>query len=205
MLEKGEGLLLREHSHRVANDMAVASAALRFAERRAGSDPAIATVIARLDAAARVQRLLCERPTGAAVDLVGILGRLCDAMLIAHPGRPFAVEIAGEPLLVADADAWVLSMCVHELVGNALRHGGQRGARVRVVVADKAGWTTVTVFDRGGPREWSRPGGQGAAIVDQLAAMLGGRVLRSSGTGGGRVEIATPTLATVPIDTCIGA
>ncbi|WP_242121944.1 ATP-binding protein [Sphingomonas lacusdianchii] len=199
----GEGLLLREHAHRVANDMAVASAALRFAECRTGSDPALSSVIARLEATARVQRLLCEGASGRTVDLADVLTRLCDAMRSAHAAQSVALDVVAHPLPVADGDAWILSMCVHELVGNALRHGGASGARVRVEAFDGAGTTTVRVLDRGGMREWSRPGGQGAAIVDQLAARLGGRVRRSVDRGGGCVEIAVPTIAVAAADACV--
>ncbi|WP_066709362.1 ATP-binding protein [Sphingomonas adhaesiva] len=187
------GLLLREHSHRVANDMTIAIAALRHAERQAGGDVLIAMAIGRLEAAARVQRLLCEQPSGTVVDLLTILRRLCEAMRHAHAAPALAVEVVGPPLRVDGGDAWTVSLIVHELVGNALRHGGRGGGRVRVeVLGDAGGGAVLAVTDRGAAREWSRPGGQGAGIVDGLVARLGGVVSRSCPPSGGRVQVVLP-------------
>lgn len=200
-----DGLLLREHAHRVANDLAVAAAALRLAERRVGADPMIASAIARLDASAQVQRLLCVRPSGSTVDLPSALAQLCGAMALAHAGQEgFAINVSGGSLPVGDGDgdARLIAMCVNELVGNALRHAGPQGGHggVCVEVGDDGTSTTVAVTDTGGPRDWSRTGGQGTGIVDQLAGCLGGTVVRSVSAAGGRVAIAMPSLIATAAD-----
>ncbi len=192
-----EGLLLSEHAHRAANDMAVATAALHFAQRRHGADPQVASVIARLEASAQVQRLLCARPTGEPVDLDATLRRLCAAMASAHGGAELAVTVglSSRPLMVADGTVMALAMCVHELVRNAIVHAPSIGARIRVEVRDDGVSTRVAVIDRGPPRTWGRAGGQGAAIVDQLVARIGGVVGRRVCAAGGRVEMVFKCLA----------
>ncbi|MBB4155069.1 two-component sensor histidine kinase [Sphingomonas jinjuensis] len=189
------GLLLREHSHRVANDMMVAVAALRHAERRAGGDVLISMAIGRLEATARVQRLLCERPSGAVVDLGAVLGQLCQAMRAAQAG-PSAIEVSVAPLLVDGEFAWTVALIVHELVGNALRHGARGGGRIRVEMDGyDEGAAVLAVSDSGGAREWSRSGGQGAGIVDGLAARLSGAVSRSWSSSGGCVQVVLQRVA----------
>lgn len=194
-----DGLLLREHAHRVSNDMAVAAAALRLADRRVGGDPEIGSSIARLDAAARVQRLLCVRPSGSLVDLTAAVAELCAAMSLARPGPGGEIRVSGPILMVGDDAARLMAMCVHELVGNALRHAGPQGGRARVEVTDDGDMTTVAVLDGAGEREWARAGGQGTGIVDQLAARLGGAVVRSVASSGGSVVVAVPCLAKKPV------
>ncbi|MGY4395403.1 two-component sensor histidine kinase [Sphingomonas sp. UYAg733] len=194
MREVQDGLLLSEHAHRVANDMAVAAAALRLALRRTDGDPDIAAAAARIGASAQVQRILCARPVGATVELGCLLKRLCAAMALAHPGPIGAVEVIAAPLHVTDGAAMPLAMCVHELVRNALVHAGRGGGHVRVEVSDDGVTTTVAVCDRGPARVWERSGGQGAAIVDQLAARLRGSVSRQASATGGKVVIAMPSI-----------
>lgn len=191
----GNGLLLSEQAHRVANDMAVAVAAMRLAERRSGGDADIAAAIARIEATVTVQRMLCARPVGATVDLGQLLRRLCAAMEAAHPLPDCSIDVACPLVAVGDVVAMSIAMCVHELARNALVHACRRGGRVLVEVSEDCGSLTIAVADRGPARTWGRAGGQGAAIVDELAEAIGGAVSRRVTPAGGRVEVALPDVA----------
>lgn len=194
MGETENDLLMREMSHRVANDMSVAVAALRAAGRLVGGDPTISAALARMQACAEVQRLLCADAPGV-VDVTALLARVCSAMADAEPGPGRVVSLRGGSLLSSGKEARLFLLTVHELVRNALVHGCRFGGPITVDIGDEDGVTSVVVASPGSAGAWTRAGGQGAGIVDGLAGRLGGRVARGGSAAVTRVEVRVPSLA----------
>ena len=193
-------LLAREARHRVANELAVAAAAVRLAMRDGASAPALTAAAERLEAAAEVNALLCREPTGGAVDLAAELAQLRRPLERLAAAAGWTVRFAIAPATVADAVASRIAMIVFELVSNSLRHGdGADGRAIALRLCDVGGVTTLSVRDGGRPRAWTRPGGQGGRIVDALAASLGGIVYRGEAFDGAGVDVFMPSLAFAPV------
>ncbi len=120
--EERPALMTQELDHRAKNALAVVLAALRLTP---AEDPKAyaAAVEGRVSALARALTLLAERGwTGAPLhDLVrGELKPFLDADE-AGPGP--RAEVSGPPVLISAIAAQPLSMAVHELATNAVKHG----------------------------------------------------------------------------------
>lgn len=204
-----ECLLASEARHRVANDLGVAVGALRLASDGLLDAAMTASAVARMEAAAEINRALCFRPAGVVVPLAPALEPLRSPLARVAMAQGWRLRLSLAPIDVDDRDALRIAMIVHELVANALRHAAGSPTRtVDVVVDDDGRSTTLTVADGGRASRWARPDGQGGRIVDALAAELGGRVERGFSGGSGLVVVAMPSIAggpamrrTVPVTT----
>ena len=187
-------LLAREARHRVANDLAVAAAALRLSASGALSPVGLEAAVARIEGTAEINAVLCREPAAGVVDLADALGRLFRPLARMAAASGWTLVFRIDHAVVEDADAMRVGMMVSELVGNAVRHAPRAGAPVVEVVVERVrGVLTLRVDDGGDPREWTRPGGQGGRIVDALALAMVGSVARGGDASRpGAVEISLP-------------
>lgn len=199
-MDEGDGdLVAREALHRVGNELAVAAAALRVAQRRGGEDPAVGAAIERIEAASQVNALLSRRPFSEVVDLGAYLAALHGPLARLGAAAGVAVHLDAGPTKVFGIDQRRVGMIVYELVMNAVRHADRDDEGIRVTLTHRWGVATVEVSDGGGAGAWTREGGQGGGIVDALAARLGGSVERWGGEGcRGSVVVAVPALRLIP-------
>ena len=122
--ERHANILLAELQHRVRNTLAVVRAiARRTAENSDSAEDMLAHFQGRLDAFSRVQAAL-TRSANARVDLASVI----DDELVAHAargGEQFSID--GPPVALEAKTAERLSLAIHELTTNAVKHGALVG------------------------------------------------------------------------------
>ena len=173
-------LMTRELDHRAKNALAVVLAALRLTP---AADPrAYATAVeGRVAALARAQTLLTER-RWAGADLHDLVrGELRPALL---PNGADRLRVEGPAVLLAALAVQPLSIALHELATNAVRHGALSAPEGQVAVT----WSV----DRGDGHlhlTWRETGGPPVAGPPPRLG-FGWRVMRASLTEqlGGRLD-----------------
>lgn len=135
--ERHSKILLAELQHRVRNTLAVVrSIAQRTAQNSDSAEDMLAHFQGRLDAFSRVQAAL-TRSADAKVDLT----LLIEDELIAHATREGPqVQIDGPTVALEPKTAERLSLAIHELTTNAVKHGALIGESGRVEIR----WRTVS-------------------------------------------------------------
>jgi PAS domain S-box-containing protein len=198
--EERRALLAREVDHRAKNVLAVVQAALRLTPR---NDPHgyAAAVEGRVAALARAHTLLADQSWSGA-DLRQILEGEFAVFLDAagHAGGPPRTELSGPPVRVAASAAQSLSLALHELATNAVKHGALATSegRLRVtweVVEGPAKSLRLQWREVSGPAVAGEPARRGfgsrvvaATVRDQLGGQLEQRWL----PGGLEVEMQIP-------------
>jgi two-component sensor histidine kinase len=185
-----ENLLMRELTHRMANDWTSAISTLSIAARQTENldvRTVLANVSKKLFAQAELLRALQIPEDGATVDAAEYLGRLCLAISRARLEGTGIHLIFGADPLTMDADrCWRLGMIVSELVTNSVRHafGDHRdGAIIRVDLRCDGNHAGCLVSDNGSARPSIRPG-HGTAILRELVASIGGMIEQTFGSDG---------------------
>lgn len=193
-----DGVMLAQYSHRVADDMAAAIAALeayRSQAREAAVATALDAAIGRLRDAGSIQRLLA-RPQAAHVNLADALYDLTVALEgYQRRGRPVQLSFHLEPIVVDGDLAWRLSAVVAEVVSNALRHGFQGGSgSIAVTLGRERGGIACRIRADGGGDGWPRPTGADpdGEIIDGIVASLTGRIERTCSRDGLGVSVWLP-------------
>jgi len=189
-----EALYAKELSHRAANALQQAIAAVHLS-RRGGAD--LDDVMVRLHATAALHQVL-GRSNGGLVNAADQISDVCAATVIAAGASDdVTVAIDLDDVLAETSTMRPVLMIVAELVSNAVNHAFPENAGIIHLEMRHSGMTTLLVVeDDGVCGGWYRPGGQGGGIVDALASSAGGRVTRSLTPGGAsRIEVILPSLA----------
>ena len=201
--EERQTLLAREVDHRAKNALAVVQAALRLTPK---DDPVgyMRAVEGRVAALARAQTLLARgRWVGA--ELRALLEDELAPFLAEGAGAP-RVRLEGPPVLLWPAATQALSMAMHELATNAVKHGalGRPGGMVTVrwqVEGEERLVLHLAWLESGGPSVPAGPSrrGFGTRVLDgTVRAQLGGKVRQSWSAGGIAVEMEVPLLGGHP-------
>ena len=193
--EAKRDLLARELDHRARNALALVQAALRLT--RADSVPAFARAVeGRVAAIARAQTMLADRTRAGAV-----LATLVNEALAAfgQDGPAGRVGFGGPDVVLAATAVQPVSMALHELATNALKHGALSVAEGRVelewALDRPAGFLRLRWTETGGPPLPGRPErcGFGSRVLQAtMRDQLGGRVERDWRTAGLVCDIALP-------------
>ncbi len=193
----GAWLYLDEVMHRVLNDYTamlstVRLAALKVSESQAGE--ALDEVTQRLHASATAFRALSPPPDQPARDLDEDLEALCAALSAAIlAAKGVTLTFAADPVRMSAQRCWKVGLVVSELVTNAARHafvGRERGA-ITVELGVFADRVRCSVADDGAAPAVIRPG-RGSAILDAIAAELGGTLVRRHTGLGSTVVLDVP-------------
>ena len=195
-----DALMLAEASHRTANEITVAIAAMRLVRANGGASRSrwrlLDEAIERLEGFARVHRLLGTRPSSR-VDAGAELTELCRALLAAR------FEASGSRCMLDLAETWVdggtarrLALVATELVANAVRHAltGRKGV-LKVMLCAGDGMVMLSVVDDGPGMARSRATsgtGQGGGIVAEIVARSRGSIVYDSGPDGTAVHVSLP-------------
>jgi PAS domain S-box-containing protein len=130
--EAHQATLLAELQHRVRNTLAVVrSIARRTADNSKSVEDMVSHFQGRLDAFSRVQAAFTRAP-GTGVDLMSIV----EDELVAHAAREGEqVHVAGPDVILPMRTAEGLSLAIHELATNAVKHGALSGANGTLAIA----------------------------------------------------------------------
>jgi two-component sensor histidine kinase len=189
---KAKDYLLREIQHRVRNTLALINSLLDMqADAFPAAGAALADSARRVESLAIVHDSLYKRADYSLAGLRdcvdGVARQVFDAL-----GEVSRDELELE---VDDAELRVeraapLALIVGELVANAVEHGrSEAGARVKLVAeSGERGALSLVVEDSGPGLDWPAASasarGLGLALVEALAAQLGGTLQSESGSGG---------------------
>ncbi len=176
-----QAVLLAELQHRVRNIMAmIRSVTARTADTAMHVRDYAELLSGRLMALARTQALLTR-----AANLGVEVDALVRAELEAQAQDPGQYDLSGPPVTLAPKAAEVLSLAVHELATNALKHGALAGSRGRVVARwrltrpDGRPWLRLAWSETRPPEpDWAPPAhrGFGTSLIEQRVPYeLGGR------------------------------
>ena len=130
--ERRANTLLAELQHRVRNTLAVVrSIARRTAQNSSTTEEMLAHFHGRLDAFSRVQAVL-TRSGDAKVDLTSLI----EDELMAHAARDGEqISIEGPPIALEPRAAERMSLAIHELTTNAVKHGALFGEHGRISIS----------------------------------------------------------------------
>lgn len=192
-LRQAENRLLREVDHRAMNALALVQAIVRLTEAE-GVRPYAQAVQARVAALARAHQLLSARGWTPAP-----LGDIVRGETGPHAGPRLAV--AGPEVLIGAQQVQPLTLALHEVTSNAVRHGGlsRPGGAVSVAWAMRDDHVRIDWIERGCPGAAPGREGFGTRMVDAiLQRQLRGSVRRDWADDGLALELAFPVAPSIP-------
>jgi PAS domain S-box-containing protein len=166
-----QAVLLAELQHRVRNIMAmILSITARTARTAASVQDYASLMTGRLTALARTQALL-TRAANAGADL----GTIVRDEIAAHAQHQSQYELSGPTIVLSPKAAEVITLAMHELATNALKHGALSVATGHVTVSwhmESRGaqpWVVLDWVERGMPPKPVRPArrGFGSQLVEE--------------------------------------
>ena len=186
-----DALLLHETRHRFANELAATLASLHLAKARGADGELVDDAIERVDAQARLLRLLVE-PRPAACDVVESLLELSHLLLRSRRSdRRTTIRVSAVRVVVPGEVAEVVLTIVNELLTNALKkvEAGRIGVRVRL----RADALRVVVENECRDAEATSPvRGVGTTAVRMIAEQHGARLVFGIGKGRFRATLLWP-------------
>jgi two-component sensor histidine kinase len=185
----GDTLLMRELTHRVANDWASAIATLTIAAKRTDNPQVkslLGDVAGKFHGHVELFRALQVPERDTTIDAAEYLGRLCHSISRSKlDSLKIGLTFAADPLPIKAEYCWRLGMIVVELVTNSARHAfhGEDGALIRVDLSWRGPLAVCRVSDNGSGHAGARPGA-GRNIVQELAKSIGGLLDQDFGSHG---------------------
>jgi PAS domain S-box-containing protein len=179
LAEERQALLAREVDHRGKNALAVVQAALRLTPKHDAA--AYATAIeGRVAALARAHTMLA-RARWRGTELYALVAGELATFLVGGAGGPQA-RLDGPAVSVPAALTQPLSMALHELATNAVKHGAlsRRGGALSVTWSVVATVLTLDWWEQGGPPTGGPPAqrGFGSRLLQATVGhQLGGRLV----------------------------
>jgi two-component sensor histidine kinase len=186
---RSDTLLLRELTHRIANDWTCAISTISETARQS-HNAAVKTALDDLN-----RRLMChvelmralQVPVDALpLDAADYLARVCRAVSRSKLEESnIRLIFAAEPLVLAPNSCLRLGMIVSELIANSARHAfrGLDGGTVWVYLCRNGEMAKCHVSDNGSARPNARAG-HGLTIARELIASLDGTIEQQFKSGG---------------------
>lgn len=171
-LEAVKHKLLKEIDHRAKNALALVQSIVRLTQRD-DSEAFAASIEGRVEAIARAHRLLADAnwndiPLNTLFESEG--GRARDSR----------IALSGPPMHINSAQVQPLSLLIHEVFDNAIKHGSLSVVTGRVEVRwrndDGTNRLTIDISESGGPAPKASPViGLGQRLIDRIVRhQLGG-------------------------------
>ena len=196
--EREKDMLFSELSHRMQNNLAIASSLLQM-QSRAHKNPEVATALSsavrRLNILAEGQRHLQPKGTGL-VEMSGYLGGVCEHLMRSvEAARTIEFDLNIEPVTVSADKALMLGLITNELATNAIKYAfadDQKGTITVVLWRGETGMVELVVADDGNGCPDDAADGFGTKLIDGLVAQHGGRRQRQNMNPGCRVHVQVP-------------
>jgi len=193
-LAEHQEVLLAELNHRVKNNLQLIISFMQIAALKAKGDEAkvlMRDAINRVQGVGIIQAELHKSGTGK-IDLAEYLPNLARAALIAETGDASALELALKSAVVPIKLASELGLIVNELITNAVKHGSNDGAQIKLTIHKLPGdQIEVVIADDGPGFQESQLSGhispgsrlRGLGLVDALASRCGAELKRENDNG----------------------
>ncbi len=182
-----ERTLLDELNHRIKNDLCSIINLVTFKAvwtDNVDAKEELSNVLDLLHQHVQVHSILARPDRDGLVDAGEQLRKLGLAMSQCKLDRMnIHLVLSVETLPLQSDRCWRLTLAVYELVTNAVRHASFDGreGEIRIELLRTGSWLNCRVTDNGSRLGRIKPG-RGLRIVSDLAASLGGRIDRSSGS-----------------------
>ena len=187
-IKAGELALLREVDHRAKNALALVQGIVRLSRADDAQEYA-AAVQGRVDALALAHGMLADR-RWQTVPLDSLIAGMIRGMGLTQ------VSADGPLVGIAPGQVQPLALLLHELLNNALRHGGLSvpEGKLEIVWRPDPGHVAITLHESGGPPPAEvRPPGFGLTVVNAVTArQLRGKVSFDWQTTGLTSEVTIP-------------
>jgi len=191
--------LLHEVDHRVKNNLQVISSLMLLKARRTPEGEArdaLQNMAERIGALSTAHRMLYSEGDVAHFNLSDFTGDFLSDLEAGLDPERTRIEAHVEPIAVAAAMAAPLSLMIHELTTNAVRHAfpGGRSGRLTVDGRREDDMLVLVVADDGIGLGTAppNPAGFGRSLVEMVVRQLRGSIAWSEGAPGTRVEIRVP-------------
>lgn len=182
-----ERALLNELNHRIKNEFASIINLVTFKAvwtDNVDAKEELSNVVDLLHQHVQVHSILTMPDHNALMDAGDQLRKLGLAMSRCKLDRMnIHLVLSADTLRLESERCWRLTLAVYELVTNAVRHAffdGREG-EIRIELLRAGSWVNCRVTDNGSGLGRIKPG-RGLRIVADLAASLGGRIDRTSGS-----------------------
>jgi len=191
--------LLHEVDHRVKNNLQVVSSLVLLKARRIrdpGAQRVLQNMAERISALSTVHRLLYPVGDVSRFDIGNFVRELADDLVGAYPRGHVDLMLDLEPVAVSAAKAAPVSLLMHELMSNALKHAFTDGTKgkLRVAATRKGSEIRFVVEDNGIGLGGQPPPSDsfGRTLVDMLVRQLRGRLTWEDARPGTRAIIDMP-------------
>jgi PAS domain S-box-containing protein len=191
--------LLHEVDHRVKNNLQVISSLMLLKARRTPEGEAreaLQNMAERIGALSTAHRMLYSAGDVAHFNLSDFTGDFLSDLGAGIDPEQTRIEARVEPIAVAAAMAAPLSLMIHELTTNAVRHAFPDGRKGRLTLdahrEDDALIIVIADDGVGLAAAPPNPAGFGRTLVDMVVRQLRGSIVWADGAPGTRVEIRVP-------------
>jgi two-component sensor histidine kinase len=189
-------LLLREHSHRINNELASAIGIISTAAARSPNEQAraaLAVVKNQLESYAQVHHALQMPEHSTTIDAGAYLRRLCRAITRSKlDANGIKCQLVEQSCHLDSERCWRLGLIVYELIMNAARHAFHcGGGTIRVELLRLGAFVECRVLDDGISEPSAAPG-HGLKIIEALAKSLGGTFDQQFGSQGATSVLIIP-------------
>lgn len=171
-----KSVAIKELHHRVKNNLQIIASLLRLQARKAENEEisrALHESINRILSISITHQLLAKN----GVDKVNVKDVLTTIKNNAvqpfqRPGLKVELELSGDDIVVDSDTATSIALVVNELLQNSMKYAfeGRNTGRIRVVIARKPVYSTITISDDGVGFDYSkkRKGSMGLSIVESM-------------------------------------
>lgn len=193
-------VVIAELTHRLRNVYSTVSAVIESGAD--GGDPALQAYVAetqeRLAAMKRASDVLTDRGQ----QETSLRQLIMDEVRVYGGSAGERVEYAGGDVMLSPRQRSALTLVIHELTTNAVKHGalGPSGGQLQVSLLERKGGVEIRWRERGGPAVSApRRVGFGSALIEQaIPHELGGTVATSFAREGFEMTMQIPGLSIRP-------
>lgn len=191
-------IVVGELRHRFANELAATLASLQLVRARRGDAEMVEEAISRVEAQARLLRLLSD-PLPVRCDLVGRIGELAHLLIRSRRSGPgTTIRMSAMQVVMEGEQVERILVILNELLVNALKRVGDGDIVVTLRRSDDT--LRIVVSNDAPDQQSSTRRSGGVRTMSRYARMHGGRLAVRVGNGTFRAILTWPSARRHPID-----